>query len=173
MDAVALNIPDYHTIISHPMDISTIEKNLNQGEYAHPEEFESDIRLMFNNCYRYNPPALPIYKMAKELEKVFDEKWKHLPEPEPTPPSPSPPPLPSSTTSTSVPPPPTTTTSSSNNHQRQHSSSSPSTSLSSKVVTRKAEKYVSESESDNSESDEDGNSKKKRKKKQSLYNLLN
>jgi bromodomain-containing factor 1 len=91
VDAVALNIPDYHTIITHPMDISTIERNLNNGEYDSPESFESDVRLMFNNCYRYNPPALPVHKMAKELEKVFDEKWQHLPEREPTPPPPSPP----------------------------------------------------------------------------------
>ncbi|KAI8098960.1 Bromodomain-containing protein [Halteromyces radiatus] len=91
VDAVALNIPDYHTIITHPMDISTIERQLNEGEYDSPESFESDVRLMFNNCYRYNPPALPVHKMAKDLEKVFDEKWKHLPEPEPSPPPPSPP----------------------------------------------------------------------------------
>ncbi|KAI9301321.1 Bromodomain-containing protein [Cunninghamella echinulata] len=145
VDPVALNIPDYHTIISHPMDISTIEKNLNQGEYTSPDEFESDIKLMFNNCYRYNPPSLPVSKMAKQLEMVFDEKWKHLPEPEPTPPSPSPPP---------PPPPPSTSQQSHISSSSSQSSMHPSTS--SKVITRKAEKYVSDDEaSDNADSDSD------------------
>lgn len=79
VDAVALNLPDYHTIITQPMDISTIEQNLARGEYDSPLDFESDVRLMFANCYRYNPPTLPIHKMAKDLERIFDAKWKQLP----------------------------------------------------------------------------------------------
>ncbi|CAO3679245.1 unnamed protein product [Umbelopsis ramanniana] len=81
VDYVALNIPDYPKIIKHPMDLSTIEKKLNEGDYTTPEEFEADIRLMFNNCYTYNPPALPVHNMGKQLEKVFDEKWKDKPAP--------------------------------------------------------------------------------------------
>ncbi|KAI8969219.1 Bromodomain-containing protein [Mycotypha africana] len=83
VDVVALNIPDYVEIIKHPMDLATIERKLNEGDYEEPEQFEQDIRLMFNNCYTYNPPNLPVYKMARELEKVFDEKWAQKPEPAP------------------------------------------------------------------------------------------
>lgn len=80
VDIVALNIPDYPTIVTHPMDISTIERKLIEGEYDSPAAFESDVRLMFNNCYKYNPPMIPVHKMGRELEKVFDEKWKLMPE---------------------------------------------------------------------------------------------
>ncbi|KAI8991787.1 Bromodomain-containing protein [Mycotypha africana] len=79
VDPVALNIPDYPSIVKHPMDISTIEKKLQNEEYEDGETFEADVRLMFNNCYLYNPPHLPIYHMAKELEKVFNEKWAQRP----------------------------------------------------------------------------------------------
>ncbi|KAG1137208.1 hypothetical protein G6F37_010855 [Rhizopus arrhizus] len=79
VDVVALNIPDYVDIIKHPMDLSTIEKKLNDGEYVEPKDFEEDIKLMFNNCYLYNPPSLPIHKMGRQLEKVFDEKWAQKP----------------------------------------------------------------------------------------------
>ncbi|KAI8889734.1 Bromodomain-containing protein [Backusella circina FSU 941] len=79
VDVVALNIPDYVNIVKHPMDMSTIEQKLNEGEYENPDEFENDIRLMFNNCYLYNPATLPIHKMARDLEKVFDAKWDQLP----------------------------------------------------------------------------------------------
>lgn len=80
VDVVALNIPDYVNVIKRPMDISTIERKLNEGAYAEPEEFEQDVRLMFNNCYTYNPASLPVHKMGRQLEKVFDDKWAHLPD---------------------------------------------------------------------------------------------
>ncbi|KAG1493889.1 hypothetical protein G6F46_001014 [Rhizopus delemar] len=86
VDVVGLNIPDYVDIVKHPMDLSTIEKKLNDGEYAEPEDFENDIRLMFNNCYLYNPPSLPVHKMGRQLEKAFDDKWaQRPPKTEPTP----------------------------------------------------------------------------------------
>ncbi|KAI7890294.1 Bromodomain-containing protein [Mucor mucedo] len=86
VDVVALNIPDYVNIVKHPMDLATIERKLTEGDYDEPDQFEADIRLMFNNCYLYNPPNLPVHKMGRELEKVFDEKWAQRPStPLPTP----------------------------------------------------------------------------------------
>ncbi|CEP08952.1 hypothetical protein [Parasitella parasitica] len=79
VDVVALNIPDYVNIVKHPMDLATIERKLADGDYDEPEQFEQDIRLMFNNCYLYNPPTLPVHKMGRDLEKVFDEKWAQKP----------------------------------------------------------------------------------------------
>ncbi|KAI9496648.1 Bromodomain-containing protein [Zychaea mexicana] len=94
VDIVALNIPDYPSIVKHPMDMSTIERKLEEGDYENADEFEQDIRLMFQNCYLYNPPVTPVHKMGKELEKVFDEKWKQKPEPAPPEPERRPPPPP-------------------------------------------------------------------------------
>ncbi|KAI8079591.1 Bromodomain-containing protein [Gilbertella persicaria] len=79
VDPVALNIPDYPTIVKRPMDLSTMERKLTQQEYRTADEFESDMSLMFSNCYLYNPPSLPIYSMAKQFEKVFRDKWEHKP----------------------------------------------------------------------------------------------
>ncbi|CEP10601.1 hypothetical protein [Parasitella parasitica] len=79
VDPVAMNLPDYTAIVRHPMDLSTIEKKLLNDEYDDPEAFEGDMILMFNNCYLYNPPTLPIYTMAKDLEKVFRDKWAQKP----------------------------------------------------------------------------------------------
>ncbi|OAD65431.1 hypothetical protein PHYBLDRAFT_90195, partial [Phycomyces blakesleeanus NRRL 1555(-)] len=69
VDIVALNIPDYPSIVKNPMDLSTIESKLAEGFYDSPEAFEADIRLMFKNCYLYNPPAVPVHRMGRELEK--------------------------------------------------------------------------------------------------------
>ncbi|RVD82395.1 uncharacterized protein DFL_006821 [Arthrobotrys flagrans] len=89
VDPVALEIPDYFKIIKKPMDMSEIQRKLNHNEYNNSNEFEADIRLMFNNCYKFNPPSSPVYECGKQLEAVFDEKWSQKPsfkEETPTPP---------------------------------------------------------------------------------------
>ncbi|KAI9276566.1 Bromodomain-containing protein [Sporodiniella umbellata] len=83
VDPVALNIPDYPTIVQHPMDLHTIEQKLNKNDYQSPDEFAADVHLMFDNCYLYNPPQLPIHTMAKQFQAVFEEKWDQRPPIEP------------------------------------------------------------------------------------------
>ena len=83
VDPVALNIPDYFEVVKQPMDLSTIRKKLDTGMYTRPEQFEADVRLVFANCYAYNPPESDITKMAHELESVFDQKMAQKPAPKP------------------------------------------------------------------------------------------
>lgn len=78
VDPVALNIPTYHSVIKKPMDLSTIQSKLKTGQYENAEEFESDMRLMFKNCYRFNLDGDPTYLAGKSLEAVFDDKWKQM-----------------------------------------------------------------------------------------------
>ncbi|RDX76870.1 Transcription factor GTE12, partial [Mucuna pruriens] len=76
VDPVALNIPDYFSIISHPMDLGTIKSNLEKNVYFGIEEFAADVRLTFSNAMTYNPPSNDVHLMARELGKIFDRKWK-------------------------------------------------------------------------------------------------
>lgn len=75
VDPVALNIPDYFKIIKKPMDLSTIQSKLKTNQYETGHDFEQDIRLMFKNCYRFNPPNQAVHQMGKRLEGIFDQKW--------------------------------------------------------------------------------------------------
>ncbi|XP_061356078.1 transcription factor GTE12-like isoform X2 [Gastrolobium bilobum] len=78
VDPVALNIPDYFTIISQPMDLGTIKSKLEKNFYFGIEEFAADVRLTFSNAMTYNPPGNDVHLMAKELNKIFDRKWEDL-----------------------------------------------------------------------------------------------
>lgn len=75
VDPVALNIPHYHKLIKNPMDLSTVGSKLSHGQYENAKEFEADIRLIFQNCYKFNPPTDPVHGMGKQLEALYDEKW--------------------------------------------------------------------------------------------------
>ncbi|KAI5173836.1 hypothetical protein PAEPH01_2060 [Pancytospora epiphaga] len=80
VDAVALGIPDYYEKIKEPMDISTIRKKLENGEYKSPDEFDGDMKLMFNNCYTYNTSESVVYEMGLDLQKVYEGYYKEMPQ---------------------------------------------------------------------------------------------
>ncbi|KAK1189713.1 BRD2 protein, partial [Pygoscelis papua] len=68
VDASALGLHDYHEIIKHPMDLSTIKRKMENRDYHDAQEFAADVRLMFSNCYKYNPPDHDVVAMARKLQ---------------------------------------------------------------------------------------------------------
>ncbi|XP_027746520.1 bromodomain testis-specific protein isoform X5 [Empidonax traillii] len=79
VDAAALNLPDYYSIIKKPMDLGTIKKRLEHNYYTKAAECIEDFKTMFLNCYMYNKPGDDIVFMAEELEKVFMQKIAQMP----------------------------------------------------------------------------------------------
>ncbi|KAG7251035.1 hypothetical protein CRUP_014629, partial [Coryphaenoides rupestris] len=82
VDVDALGLHDYHLIITQPMDLGTIKKRLDRGEYRTARQFGADVRLMFSNCYKYNPPAHEVVVMARKLQDVFEARYSKMPEEE-------------------------------------------------------------------------------------------
>ncbi|XP_032382447.1 bromodomain testis-specific protein isoform X3 [Etheostoma spectabile] len=80
VDAVALGLHDYHDIIKQPMDLSTIRTKMDQRKYAIAKEFAADVRLMFSNCYKYNPPSHEVVYMARKLQEVFEARYLKVPQ---------------------------------------------------------------------------------------------
>ncbi|KAK6202282.1 Bromodomain-containing protein [Scheffersomyces amazonensis] len=85
VDPVALNIPNYYNVVKEPMDLGTIQSKLANNQYENGDQFERDVRLVFKNCYLFNPEGTDVNMMGHRLESVFDKKWANKPIPEPTP----------------------------------------------------------------------------------------
>ncbi|KAE9599909.1 hypothetical protein Lal_00045390 [Lupinus albus] len=75
VDVKGLGLHDYLSIITHPMDLGTVNSRLNNNWYNSPKEFAEDVRLTFRNAMTYNPKGQDVHVMAELLSKLFEEKW--------------------------------------------------------------------------------------------------
>lgn len=48
--------------------IFVLQAKLENRQYRVAEEFAADVRLMFSNCYKYNPPDHEVVNMARKLQ---------------------------------------------------------------------------------------------------------
>lgn len=85
VDPVALGIPNYTEIVKNPMDLGTIQTKLANNQYENGEGFEKDVRLVFTNCYLFNPKGNDVHAMGQKLEQIFNKKWASKPVPVSTP----------------------------------------------------------------------------------------
>ena len=68
---------DYLRVINyHPMDLSTVEKKLNNKEYSLVQDIINDVKLIWYNCRIYNYETSDIYKWSDELEKISDKEFE-------------------------------------------------------------------------------------------------
>ncbi len=100
VNAEALGLKDYDTIIKRPMDLGTIKTKLLSNLYARGgsdegstttssccsvecqyngrEDVANDIRLVFQNACLYNPPMHPVHEAAKHLLVYFEEHYANI-----------------------------------------------------------------------------------------------
>jgi bromodomain-containing factor 1 len=79
IDWQKMDLPNYPRVVRKPMDLSTMRKKLDNGEYDGPHDFYDDFKLMIRNCFNFNPTGTLVNDAGAELQRVFDEKWKNLP----------------------------------------------------------------------------------------------
>jgi hypothetical protein len=63
-------VPGYHDIIKHPMDLSTLKMNLTGFKYKSTKHFLHDMERIFKNCTEFNPPDTVFYTEAKRISKL-------------------------------------------------------------------------------------------------------
>lgn len=61
--------PGYSNVVYRPMDLSTIKKNIENGQIRTTKEFQRDVMLMFTNAIMYNSSNHDVYKIGLEMFK--------------------------------------------------------------------------------------------------------
>ncbi|XP_042605786.1 CREB-binding protein-like isoform X5 [Cyprinus carpio] len=74
VDPMLLGIPDYFDIVKNPIDLSTIKRKLDTGQYQEPWQYVDDMWLMFNNAWLYNRKTSRVYKYCSKLAEVFEQE---------------------------------------------------------------------------------------------------
>ncbi|KAK8746824.1 hypothetical protein OTU49_016838 [Cherax quadricarinatus] len=80
-ELVDRELTEYYEVIKNPMALEIVKRKLvpdSPHHYEGLEDFVRDIRLIFRNCYEFNPKDTEIYQNAKILEDFFEqllEKW--------------------------------------------------------------------------------------------------
>lgn len=71
VNAAALNLKDYHKIVTRPMDLGTIYARCMLGEYFTLKALVDDVELVVANAKKFNPPANIVHIKADELKEFF------------------------------------------------------------------------------------------------------
>eukprot|EP01017_Pseudomicrothorax_dubius_P043535 TRINITY_DN726_c0_g1_i6.p1 TRINITY_DN726_c0_g1~~TRINITY_DN726_c0_g1_i6.p1 ORF type:complete len:352 (-),score=83.61 TRINITY_DN726_c0_g1_i6:162-1217(-) len=78
VDAEALGIPEYYSIITEPMDLSTVEAKLRNNDYTSPAQFAVDVRKIWNNSFRFNAKGSEIYLMTSDMSSYFEKLFREV-----------------------------------------------------------------------------------------------
>ncbi|XP_075038487.1 bromodomain testis-specific protein isoform X1 [Mixophyes fleayi] len=80
LESASLSLPGYSDMMNCPMDLGTIRDKMDNGQYKDTREFASDVRLMFMNCYKHNPPDNEVVNLARTLQDVFEMMFAKIPD---------------------------------------------------------------------------------------------
>ncbi|KAI7963119.1 hypothetical protein MJO28_001213 [Puccinia striiformis f. sp. tritici] len=75
VDPIAVGAPTYLDEIKNPMDLSTMLKKLDKGNYKLQSELMNDFDLIVNNCIQFNGANSHLGLEAKNLRKVWINEW--------------------------------------------------------------------------------------------------
>lgn len=73
VDVDAYNIPDYRYIITRPIDLKTISKNMKN--YKTVKQWATDIRLIWDNARVYNAESSPFNLQAVNMSNWFENAY--------------------------------------------------------------------------------------------------
>uniref|UniRef100_A0A7S1FUF8 Bromo domain-containing protein n=1 Tax=Corethron hystrix TaxID=216773 RepID=A0A7S1FUF8_9STRA len=78
VDWRAMELWDYPKIVRKMMDLGTIKRKLERGEYRTVQDVVADVRLVWKNCMLYNADGSDFYLLAEGFSSRFEERWKKL-----------------------------------------------------------------------------------------------
>lgn len=79
VDPIRDGAPNYNEIVKHPMDLSTIRRNLMANELKGMDEWAAAVNLVWHNAMLFNGEGTLIHLIAKEMKEWFDKKYSKMP----------------------------------------------------------------------------------------------
>ena len=73
-----LDLFDYPKIVKKPMDLGTVKRKLERGQYQSANDCAADIRLIWTNCKTYNADGSDFYLLAESFSKRFEDRYKKI-----------------------------------------------------------------------------------------------
>ena len=73
------DVPNYVLVIDQPMDLQTVGEQLQDGNYATPNDFAEDVRLIFKNSRTFKKNRKSkMYAMTDRLSFLFEEYFHNI-----------------------------------------------------------------------------------------------
>ena len=73
VDPIKDECPDYNDIVSHPMDLGTVNSKLDKKEYKSISEWKSDVELIWSNSLAYNKTNVLMKIITTEMQEYFQQ----------------------------------------------------------------------------------------------------
>ena len=70
----SLKLMDYPEIVKEPMNLQRVRKKLNCKRYPRFEDFVKDIRLIWENCFLYNPEGSNVHTLASFKQEFAEQE---------------------------------------------------------------------------------------------------
>eukprot|EP00887_Chlorella_sp_A99_P007918 scaffold12.g7918.t1 len=68
-------VRDYYRIIKQPICFKQIKEKLRRRQYVSPEQFYSDVDLIWYNCFTYNRPGHEVHTLGLRGEAKWVQEW--------------------------------------------------------------------------------------------------
>mmetsp|Transcript_111996 Transcript_111996/g.321843 ORF Transcript_111996/g.321843 Transcript_111996/m.321843 type:complete len:277 (-) Transcript_111996:116-946(-) len=78
VDWRGLELYDYPKVITKMMDLGTIKRRLERGQYSTAHQVAEDIRLVWNNCMTYNADGSDFWLLAKSFLRRFEDRYRKV-----------------------------------------------------------------------------------------------
>ena len=78
VDWRGLELFDYPQIITNMMDLGTVKRRLERGNYSTTHQVAEDIRLVWKNCMSYNADGSDFWLLAKSYARRFEDRYRKI-----------------------------------------------------------------------------------------------
>mmetsp|Transcript_25112 Transcript_25112/g.36898 ORF Transcript_25112/g.36898 Transcript_25112/m.36898 type:complete len:282 (+) Transcript_25112:121-966(+) len=78
VDWRGLELWDYPKVIKKMMDLGTVKRKLERGQYKTAAECAEDIRLVWTNCKTYNADGSDFFLLAESFLKKFEDRYRKI-----------------------------------------------------------------------------------------------